>query len=523
MSFISYLKDPRILILIAIVAAFAVLDISYGIHFGIEFSGGTQIPINLEHSVNSTTMATLIADLNQRVSTFGLKEVSVEGVGSSQIYVTIPTVSKAEINQTINIIESQGRFLGVVGGTEALNGSGILKGSVGSLPPQQSGSEVSWAVSFYITQQATKKFAKAVFGQAGQPIYMFLDRPNNVVILVNQSVLSNGTAGLSQKSALRVIDDALTLGSNTIPVFAVSGSNYGASSILGFLQSHGQYTKVLASYNLNKSLVSAIRSMNITVELESNSNMTPTYAQIGVNQTIVDSWPLVGLLSAPILNSSLTNGTAGDNYQISGLAPLSLSSAEQYNYANSQEKTITSILNGGALPVSVLVGTPTTIPPTLGKQALYVSFMVGILALLAITIFITIRYRKLFLVIPILLTTFTELFIIVSIIGLVGTIDLSAVAGMIAVVGTGVDAQIIVTDEILAHGSAQGTAKGILNKAFYIIWASAALLILSMMPLFFSTSLVNVIGFSEATIIGALLGVLVTRPAYGALLSKHFG
>jgi preprotein translocase subunit SecD len=328
---------------------------------------------------------------------------------------------------------------------------------------------------------------------------------------------------LSQDSALRVIDEALTFGAYTIPVFAVSDTNYSSSNIQNFLQTHKQYTTVLASYNLNKSLIDSIKSSGINVKLESNSNMTPRYAQIGINKTIMDSWGLVGLLSAPILNSSITNGTVGDNYQISGLAPLSLTPTQQYSYATSQEKTIMSILNGGALPVSVIVGTPTTIPPTLGKQALYVSMIVGLLSLIAITIFITIRYRKLFLVVPILLTTFTELFIIISIIGLVGTIDLSAVAGMIAVVGTGVDAQIIVTDEILSHGSGQGTAKGILNKAFYIIWASALLLILAMLPLFFSTSLVNVIGFSEATIIGALLGVLVTRPAYGALLSRHFG
>ena len=43
-----------------------------------------------------------------------------------------------------------------------------------------------------------------------------------------------------------------------------------------------------------------------------------------------------------------------------------------------------------------------------------------------------------------------------------------------------------------------------------------------MLPLFFSTSLVSVIGFAEATIIGALLSVLITRPAYGAILSKRY-
>jgi preprotein translocase subunit SecD len=54
------------------------------------------------------------------------------------------------------------------------------------------------------------------------------------------------------------------------------------------------------------------------------------------------------------------------------------------------------------------------------------------------------------------------------------------------------------------------------------VWVDALLLVVAMLPLFFSTSMVDVIGFSESTIIGALLGVLITRPAYGAILSKHY-
>jgi preprotein translocase subunit SecD len=179
------------------------------------------------------------------------------------------------------------------------------------------------------------------------------------------------------------------------------------------------------------------------------------------------------------------------------------------------------VLSGGALPIAVIPGTPTTIPPTLGSRFLLVSAEAGLLAVIAVSIFITIRYRKLFLVIPILLTTFMELFIIVSIIGLVGTIDLAAVAGMIAVIGTGVDAQVIITDEIIGR-KLDLSGRMLLNNAFYIVWTDAALLVIAMLPLFLSTSLVTVIGFSEATIFGALLSVFITRPAYGAIISKRY-
>lgn len=67
----GYIKDRRIWPLIIIVIALALLDFHYGIHFGIEFVGGTQIPITLEHPVNVTAMSGLISALQQRVSTFG--------------------------------------------------------------------------------------------------------------------------------------------------------------------------------------------------------------------------------------------------------------------------------------------------------------------------------------------------------------------------------------------------------------------------------------------------------------------
>ncbi|EQD46499.1 SecD/SecF/SecDF export membrane protein [mine drainage metagenome] len=523
MSLKEYLKDYKIIILLLIIVALAFLDVHYGIHFGIDFAGGTLIPVSLEHSANATTMGTMISDLQQRVSTFGLKQVTVEGVGNSEIYITIPSISPADVNSTINIIQSQGTFVGVVNGTSAINGSDILKGSIGSISPQLANNTYTWAVQFFITAPSMSTFAKAVFGQANKPLYMYLDRPTGALILINSSILGNASLGLSPSKALSLMQSSLALGNQTIPVISVSNSNASIASAEKYISSNPKYTKIYASYNLNSSLISYLKSTNRSIYLQSAENMTPQFTAIAVNETIMESWGIVGLLSAPILNPSLTTGNVSDSYEISGIAPLTLPKGEQLSYATNQEKTIASILSGGALPIAVIPGVPSPVSPTLGKQSLVISGVIGLAAIIAISIFITIRYKKLFLIAPILLTTFAELFVITSIIGLIGTIDLAAVAGIIAVVGTGVDAQIIITDEMLSHGSGQTTARSLISKAFYIIWMDAILLIMAMMPLFFSTSMVTVIGFSEATIIGALLGVLITRPAYGAILSRHFG
>ncbi len=519
----SYIKDRRIIVLVIVFLALAMLDVHYGLHFGIEFIGGTQIPVTLEQSVNATEMSSIISTIQQRVSTFGLKQVTVEGVGSDEVYVTLPSVSSTEINKTASIIDSQGHFLGIVNGIQAINGSSILPGSIGIVPPTTINNTVGWQVSFFITQTAATSFAKAVFGQANKPLYMFLDRPSGTIILLNSSMLGNSSAGVSASEAEAAMKNALAYNKQPIPLIVVYNNNASISAAESYINvSKRSYTQIFASDNLPSSLISYAKSLNYTVKLESKANMTPSFTEVSVGNFSLNTWPLIGLLSSPELNPSITNGSVGDSYEISGAAPTTLAYAQKLDYATNTSKTIASILTGGALPVQVIVGTPTSIPPTLGKSSLDISIIALITAIVLVSIFIVIRYRRVFLVGPILITTLLELFIIISVIGLVGTIDLSAFAGMIAVVGTGVDAQIIITDEILSRKNTSESSKSILGNAFYIVWADALLLIIAMLPLFFSTSLVEVIGFSESTIIGALMGVLVTRPAYGAIVSRHY-
>lgn len=528
MALREYVFDRRILLLIVIIAALAALDIVYGIHYGIEFIGGTQIPVTLATAVNPQQMSNLTSILQQRVSTFGLKEVTIEGIGNDQIYVIIPSVSGPEINSTINIIDSQGVFEGIVSGKDALNGSSILSGSIGAVPATQIGTNVSWAVNFYVTTKGAKHFGSTVFGQANQPIYMFLDRPTRAIVLINSSLLSAAQSAQlgtnSQSTELSAIATATSFGNQTIPVEVLNPAASNWNAIEPFFKLHNAtYKEVILASSTPQSIKSKLLELNYTLSQISNANMTPQFGSTGqLSQNIfVSTWPAIGLLSAPVLSPEITNGSAGLSYQISGYAPASLSLQAKASFANNQSKTIASILSGGALPVHVIVNTPTTIKPTLGSQFLLISAIAAALSIIAVAIFITIRYRNLFLIVPILLTTFAELFIIVSIIGLIGTIDLSAVAGMIAVVGTGVDAQIIITDEVL-QGNKDQSVKSRFGNAFNIIWINAGLLILAMMPLLFSTSLVSIIGFAESTILGALLGVLITRPAYGAIIKKRY-
>jgi preprotein translocase subunit SecD len=117
-------------------------------------------------------------------------------------------------------------------------------------------------------------------------------------------------------------------------------------------------------------------------------------------------------------------------------------------------------------------------------------------------------------------TAAAEVFILLGFAAAVGlALDLSHIAGFIAVIGTGVDDLVIIADEILQRGEIK-TGRVFQNrfrKAFWVIGAAAATTIIAMSPLAV-LSLGDLQGFAIVTIVGVLIGVLITRPAYGNIL-----
>jgi preprotein translocase subunit SecD len=98
------------------------------------------------------------------------------------------------------------------------------------------------------------------------------------------------------------------------------------------------------------------------------------------------------------------------------------------------------------------------------------------------------------------------------------TVDLSAIGGIIATIGTGVDHLIIITDETMRKKEeAVYTFKEKIKAAFFMVFGAASTVIAAMVPLLFlGIGLVK--GFAITTIIGVLVGILITRPAYANIV-----
>jgi preprotein translocase subunit SecD len=193
------------------------------------------------------------------------------------------------------------------------------------------------------------------------------------------------------------------------------------------------------------------------------------------------------------------------------------------NYSEAQQLAID--LQAGALPTTLDIqgeGTTYYLEPSLAEEFKLFSLVTGLVAMGAVAAVVFLRYGEPGVAAPMILTAGAEVFLLMGFASAVGlALDLSHIAGFIAVIGTGVDDLIIIADEILQSGEVNTSRvfESRFRKAFWVIGAAAATTIIAMSPLAV-LSLGDLQGFAIVTIVGVLLGVLVTRPAYGDILQN---
>ena len=179
-------------------------------------------------------------------------------------------------------------------------------------------------------------------------------------------------------------------------------------------------------------------------------------------------------------------------------------------------KTMQAILDSGALPTPIKIVSSSTISPTLGKQFLHKSVIAILVAILSVSMIIFLRYKNKALILPIIFTSMSELILIFGFAAMIRwTIDLAAIAGIMAVIGSGIDSQIVLTDESSKKQNLSLKLK--LKNAFFIIMTAAATTIAAMVPLL-SIAGGIIRGFAITTIAGVIIGVLITRPFYSKIL-----
>ncbi len=213
------------------------------------------------------------------------------------------------------------------------------------------------------------------------------------------------------------------------------------------------------------------------------------------------------------LSASWADGTWADDPQFRINAP-DRDRAEQVRIA----------LQSGSLPATLDFerGDEFSVEPALAQQFRQDSLITGIIAVLAVSLSVFLRYGRARVALPMVVTALSEVVLLMGFAAAVGyPLDLSVIAGFIAVIGTGVDDLIIIADEVMSEGEVNSSRvfDSRFKRAFWVIGAAAATTIIAMSPLAV-LSLGDLQGFAIITILGVIIGVTITRPAYGDILRR---
>lgn len=178
-------------------------------------------------------------------------------------------------------------------------------------------------------------------------------------------------------------------------------------------------------------------------------------------------------------------------------------------------------LKAGVLPVNVEIIGSGEVPAYLGAKFKEGALVAGLSALILVTLVVFVRYRERKIVLPMFFTLFSELVLILGFAAAINwQLDLPSIAGIIAVIGTGVDQLVIITDEVISGGrSSVSMYRKRISFAFGIIFVSATTTIVAMLALAFM-ALGTLRGFAIVTIIGLLMGIFITRPAYARIIEE---
>ncbi|MDI6730258.1 MAG: hypothetical protein QMD06_01790 [Candidatus Altarchaeum sp.] len=545
-SFVRMLKNMRILLLLTAIILSAVFLYAKPLNFGSDFVGGVYIELELEHSANSTEeMQTMKTILENRLNGMGLRDIQVITWGDQFLVVKMAKASPEQINEIENIIMRQAKYIERVDGKLALKGDELtLDTSSKGVAITSIGGGYQWRVAVIHNLEGANRFGEAVAGKMGRPIDSFIDAPENTSILLTEATYERLHSMTSFKTlegwdiafhgfdnGIYIIENRSRIPITQIKTIKTNNDENNKSTVqeenFDFDELKAQLDE-LKNNGINTIIIAQDKDDNITIQIEN------FIAENGFKvirkpkgDTIYAEWikELTGLQSSPQLK--IFSSGPVYNAVIEGISPTK---------ADAENKVIATqvLLSSGNLPVKILPicgttfaenteqcgGKETTFDPVLGEKFLSISAIIGIIAIIVVSIIIFIRYRKMTLAIPVMLVCLSEIIIILGFASMIHwELDLLAIAGIIIVVGTGVDNQIVILDETLKRGKKKEVVSIVerIKSAFFIIFVSAGTIIVVMLALM-SVEAGMLKGFAFTTIAGVLIGVIITRPAFAKIV-----
>ncbi|MFH1894972.1 MAG: hypothetical protein ABIJ74_00095 [archaeon] len=522
------------IILLLVLLFVSLLSISFnGLRYGIDFNGGTQFQIHLEKPLKTQAEIEQVTSIiSHRLDWTGLKDTKVTAFGNEFIIAQVAETNPEQVERIELLLKKQGKFEAVLEGKTVFSGSDILhiyKDSAKGYGILKQGDSFEWRLPFLLSEEGAKRFTEMTFHkctissfdqQAGktydcEKTYFFIDRPAAVILMPlelhekDKSVLLAGNIveNIPQGTEL----DELILNAQT-PLI-LSDSNLSDSDLNKLTGFSAEFENIIVPKGVYpESLLNDLNALGFKVtEVESEQGIPWVWTAIGAREVIS--------LSEDVTNMNPFVENLKDAKKYSELVIRGFGADE--HDALTKLSNLSILLESGSLPIGVESIGKETISPNLGNEFLFVVSLMGVLALFVVVIVLFVRYREPKLILPMAFTIVSEIVLILGFASFIKwNLDLASLAGIIAAVGTGVDDQIVISDELLRKEADYETSYvNRVKRAFFIIFAAAATSIATMAPIiFFGFGLGKLVGFAITTISGVLIGVFITRPAFSEIV-----
>ncbi|MEM4261700.1 MAG: hypothetical protein QXI10_01940 [Candidatus Diapherotrites archaeon] len=537
----EFFTNWRIVLLIVsiLISAFAVFyngnfaGITFGLQYGLDFTGGTYYQIQLEEEVSPEQMEFITSIMTQRIDAFGMKDIKVNPLGKDVVSIQIAETNPEKLAEIEQIIKTQAKFEAMLDGAVLFKGSEIL--AVSRNPAvgygiTSEGNYYGWRLPFVLSQAGAESFSKGIFHKCDQisfneydcrSTYFFIDRPvDSVIVFSSQSfiedneILSTGNVkGIEKGTTVESL-----LYNAALPYIVVTEDGFTQDQEKTLLELKNTKKKTIVPENFDEKLKAKLQEIGYdVVEVKKERDLPWVWTAIGLKEAIKITPEIAGL--SPYIER-IEDAKIFSDLFITG-------SAQDKQKAIQELTSLEILLKTGSLPVGIKSISKETISPLLGQEFLSTSIVIGIFALLLVFLVLLIRYHNFLLVLPIIFFGMIELLLTLGFSALIGNrLDLASVAGLITAIGTGLNDQIVIIDELVKGGKAttEITYANRVKKAFFIIIAAAATTIAALFPiiLFSNSGFLKLRGFAITTILGVLIGITITRPAFALIAEKIF-
>jgi preprotein translocase subunit SecD len=460
-----------------------------GLNFGVDIAGGSRAVLWLENSVTASMHADTISKLQARIDPYGLLGTRFRTLGENCILCETTQLN----DRTKELLTKQGRLELFIGTGLVLTDEDIT--SFGA--PTSAGSVYS-SIPIKYTEEGGQKLKVVAEASGKSAGVVYLDRPSDAILIFDEEMLKE-TPQLTYDNSTRMFvymtreELQYTL---LVPAVGTSLEDLSPQALDYLENQAGAKQRVLL--------------------LGSMENFTHVIEKIPASYRVENISRLKGESEYKWVKRAY--GIISD-FQVS----LGVGSDRIIVEANLQDtRDIRTILSSKTpTELRIVPNSETEVEASLGGGFVREALVAGAVALAGVFSLIYFRYRRWKICLAIIGITMCEFAITLGATSVLGlAIGLPEIGGLLLVIGTGIDHQLIVTDEMLQGGSHQAKSVSVgwrASRALIMIYAAMSVIIAATIPIaLLGFSAIR--GFTIITISGTILALLFTRSFYAKII-----